>query len=215
MPRRSSRPVILRWMPTPRLSEARRAVPAAAIVLATMLLVVGFGVGGSDERSLVSQASGWRGLVGGPPSSLTLRPREIVVLQTPPLPQRAAPNGGLLSVPFPGYAGRGVTIALPDTGVDRAHPYLRGRTPPGVNLVDPEVRGGAAAVADPDEPSRLEGHGTEMAGLLVGAGGPGGIAGVATGASLLPIRVAGWQLDKTGGWAVYAPTHQLGARLQR
>src|SRR2546423_5019677 len=95
MPRRSSRRVILRWMPTPRLSEARRAVPAAAIVLATMLLVVGFGVGGSDERSLVSQASGWRGLVGGPRSSVTVGQREIVVLKTPSLAQRVAANGGL------------------------------------------------------------------------------------------------------------------------
>src|SRR2546421_12171138 len=81
-------------MPTPRLSEARRAVPAAAIVLATMLLVVGFGVGGSDERSLVSQASGWRGLVGGPRPSVTVGQRGIVGLKTPSLAQRVAANRG-------------------------------------------------------------------------------------------------------------------------
>src|SRR6184192_762212 len=242
MPRRSSRRVILRWMPTPRLSEARRAVPAAAIVLATMLLVVGFGVGGSDERSLVSQASGWRGLVGGPRPSVTVGQREIVVLKTPSLAQRVAANGGLAtqhqehewtraaiaaqkqllaemathgiqirvdfsfarvlngfsapldaravallerqsdvagvypvrvaypasisskllgregialgagslpSVALPGYDGRGVTIALLDTGVDSAHPYLRGRILSGINVVDPDVRSGAPAVVDP------------------------------------------------------------------
>ena len=37
-----------------------------------------------------------------------------------------------------------------------------------------------------------------MAGLLVGAGGPGGLAGVAPGATVLPIRVAGWQPDALG-----------------
>ena len=116
---------------------------------------------------------------------------------------------------LPGYDGRGVTIALLDTGVDSAHPYLRGRIQDGVNIVDPEARGGAPAVADPDEPSRLEEHGTELAGLLVGAGGPGGISGVATGASVLPIRVAGWQRDQTGTLAVYARTDQLIAGLER
>ena len=123
--------------------------------------------------------------------------------------------GQLPSVVLPGYDGRGVTIALLDTGVDSAHPYLRGRIQDGINIVDPEVRGGAPAVPDPDEPSRLENHGTELAGLLVGAGGPGGISGVATGASVLPIRVAGWQRDQTGTWAVYARTDQLIAGLER
>ena len=54
-----------------------------------------------------------------------------------------------------------------------------------------------------------------MAGILVGAGGPGGRAGIAPGASVLPIRVAGWQRDRTGGWAVYARTDQLIAGLER
>src|SRR5438045_3906860 len=82
-------------MRTPRPSEVRRAVPAGIIVLATMLLVAGFGVGGADERSLVSQASGWRGLVGGPRPSVDVGQREIVVLKTPSLAQRVAANGGL------------------------------------------------------------------------------------------------------------------------
>ena len=106
-----------------------------------------------------------------------------------------------------------MTIALLDTGVDRAHPYLSGRILPGIDLVgdDPDT----SAAPDPDGSNRLERHGTEMAGILVGAGGPGGMSGIAPGASVLPIRVAGWQPEVTGGSAVYARTDQLIAGLGR
>ncbi len=114
---------------------------------------------------------------------------------------------------LPGFDGRGVTIALLDTGVDRAHPYLRGRIQDGIDVVGESF--GALPRANPDDPSRLERHGTQMAGILVGAGGPAGLAGVSPGASVLPIRVAGWQSDVTGGWAVHARTDQLIAGLER
>jgi minor extracellular serine protease Vpr len=109
--------------------------------------------------------------------------------------------------------GRGVTIALIDTGVDRAHPFLRGRVATGIDVVggDPD----AAAAPQPDEPAQLERHGTELAGLLVGSGGPGALAGVAPGATVLPIRVAGWQRDATARWAVYGRTDQVLAGLER
>src|ERR687887_640858 len=295
-------------MRTPRLSEVRHLAPAAIIVLAATLLVVGFGVGSTHERSLMSQASSWRGLVGGARPSVQVGQRMLVVLKAPSLAQQVAAHGGfatqrqehnwtraaiaaqkrlltqlsihgiavrvefsfarvlngfsapldaravallerrpevagvypvrvaypasvsskllgrrgfalgagsLPSVALAGYDGRGVTIALVDTGVDSAHPYLRGHVLPGINVVDPDVRSGAPAVVDPADPSKVEEHGTEMAGLLVGAGGPGGISGVAPGASLLPIRVAGWQRDLKGSWAVYSRTDQLIAGLER
>jgi subtilisin family serine protease len=110
--------------------------------------------------------------------------------------------------------GRGVTIALLDTGVDRAHAFLSGRvSSSGIDIVggDPDV----SAAPQPDEPAELERHGTELAGLLVGSGGPGALAGIAPGATVLPIRVAGWQRDATARWAVYGRTDQVLAGLER
>jgi hypothetical protein len=113
-----------------------------------------------------------------------------------------------------GKDGRGVTIALLDTGVDRAQPFLRGRVSAGgIDIVGGDA--GALAAPQPDEPALVERHGTEMAGLLVGSGGPGALAGVAPGATVLPIRVAGWQRDASANWAVYGRTDQILAGLER
>ncbi len=75
--------------------------------------------------------------------------------------------------------GRGVTVALLDTGVDRSHPFLRGRVEPGIDIVGSDAN--ATAAPNPDEPAQLEDHGTAMAGLVVGSGGPGELRGVAPG----------------------------------
>jgi subtilisin family serine protease len=116
-------------------------------------------------------------------------------------------------VGLPGFDGRGVTVALLDTGVDRAQPYLRGRVQDGIDIVDGSEL--ALAAPRPGNGAELEQHGTELAGIIVGGAGPGGLAGVAPGASIVPIRVAGWQPDATGGWAVYSRTDQIVAGLER
>ena len=126
-------------------------------------------------------------------------------------PARSSPQAAA-SV-LPGFTGRGVTVALLDTGIDRSHPYLRGRARRGFDVVDGD--GFALAEPNPDDRSQLERHGTEMAGVLAAAGASGGgLAGAAPGATVLPIRVAGWQRDATGAWAVYGRSDQLIAGLE-
>ena len=125
-----------------------------------------------------------------------------------------APDGGPgRGLTLPGTDGSGVTIALLDTGVDRSQPYLRGRVLPGYDVV--RKHGPALARTKPGDPASIEEHGTELAGVLVGAGGPSGLAGVATGATVLPLRVAGWQANASGGWSIYARTDELVAGLER
>ena len=127
---------------------------------------------------------------------------------------RFGPTSGHRAVAeLPGYDGRGVTIALLDTGVDQAHPYLRGKILPGIDLVD--RNGDAAARSNPLDPAQVERHGTEMAGILVGAGGPRGLHGVAPGATVLPLRIAGWQPAADGRQLVYGRSDQLIAGLDR
>lgn len=111
---------------------------------------------------------------------------------------------------LPGFDGSGITIALLDTGVDNSHPWLRGRVQDGVDLVGKSVT--ADARARPGDPSELEEHGTEMASLLVGSGP--GVHGIAHGASIFPIRVAGWQRDANQAWAVFGRTDQILAGLE-
>src|SRR4051812_23450055 len=108
---------------------------------------------------------------------------------------------------LPGFSGLGVQIALLDTGVDRAQPYLRGHVDPGFDLIGKS--GPADAEASPTNPNLYERHATELAGLIVGAGGPHGIHGAAPGATVFPVRVAGWQPTSSGRPAVYARSDQL------
>jgi len=126
---------------------------------------------------------------------------------------RLAPGAGVeANVDLPGFDGRGVTIALLDTGVEATHPYLLGRVSAGEDVIDSDDD--PSASASPEDAARLERHGTQLAGLLAGSDGPGGLNGIARGATVLPIRVAGWQREASGRWAVYGRTDQLVAGLE-
>ncbi len=125
----------------------------------------------------------------------------------------AAGSGYRASLGLPGFSGRGVTVALLDTGVQHGHDYLAGAVLEGVDILQNDDL--ASARAEPGEPANLERHGTQLAGLVIGSGGPDGLTGIAENATILPIRVAGWQRDVSGRWAVYSRTDQLIAGLER
>ncbi|MQY14028.1 hypothetical protein SRB5_41890 [Streptomyces sp. RB5] len=80
--------------------------------------------------------------------------------------------------------GRGITVAVLDTGVDGSHPDLTGQVLPGKDLV------GFGAGKGDDSWAR---HGTAMAGIIAahghGPGGGDGVRGVAPAARILPVRV--------------------------
>ncbi|WP_225098675.1 type VII secretion-associated serine protease mycosin [Streptomyces sp. CoH27] len=79
--------------------------------------------------------------------------------------------------------GKGVTVAVIDTGVDPTNPDLKGQVLKGKDLA-PDQPG--------DEHTDYEGHGTGMAGLIAGTGaygGGNGAFGLAPGAKILPIRL--------------------------
>ncbi|MEU6508095.1 type VII secretion-associated serine protease mycosin [Streptomyces sp. NPDC046942] len=80
--------------------------------------------------------------------------------------------------------GRGVTVAVLDTGVEDGHPDLAGNVLPGQDMIGFGARQGERTWAR---------HGTAMAGIIAGHGhGPGnsaGVMGVAPEAKILPVRV--------------------------
>lgn len=83
--------------------------------------------------------------------------------------------------------GVGAVVAVIDTGVQRDHPDLGGRLLRGYDFVgdDPIEEGD-----EDDDPNDGNGHGTHVSGIVVANRDNGeGIAGVAPGARILPLRV--------------------------
>src|SRR5436189_140044 len=180
-----------------RMRLRRREAPQlgllAALVAAATLISVAAGAGSVGHEQDDLAASGVYPVRVTYPASVSAS-----------LIEKGGLAAGVASRPdvsIPGASGRGVTIALLDTGVDAHHPYVLGQVSNGYDVVG-NTRD-ASARSSPEDPTRLERHGTQMAGLLVGSEGPGKMSGVAPGATVLPLRVAGWQREASGRWAVF------------
>jgi subtilisin family serine protease len=127
--------------------------------------------------------------------------------------------------------GGGTVVAVIDTGVDGGHPDLAanmwrnaGESGAGreANGLDDDLNGqaddwrGWDFVSADNDPADANGHGTHVSGTIAGDRGNGvGVAGIADGARILPLRV----LDGTGSGRVsdvilaYAYAFQMGARV--
>ncbi|GAA2338215.1 type VII secretion-associated serine protease mycosin [Streptomyces kunmingensis] len=80
--------------------------------------------------------------------------------------------------------GKGITVAVLDTGVDANHPDLRGQV-----LAGEDLSKGLTG----NEHADYDGHGTGIAGVIAGTGdgnGGNGAFGLAPGAKILPIRLS-------------------------
>ncbi|MFT6287332.1 MAG: serine protease [Alcanivorax sp.] len=109
----------------------------------------------------------------------------------------------LISLPAAWDTSTGVSdvvVAIIDTGILSAHPDLQGQLVPGYDFVrDPQVSGDGDGI-DPNpedpgnvgEPGASSFHGSHVGGTVAAAGNNGiGVAGVAYGARIMPLRALG------------------------
>ncbi len=117
------------------------------------------------------------------PSQASMRAAALPTLATEPL---GAQLWGLRAVNAEAAwaitQGRGVTVAVIDSGIDAAHPDLSGRVLRQIDMVHDGRTG------DPD------GHGTHVAGIIAAALDGAGVVGLAHKVSVLSVRV----LDASG-----------------
>ncbi len=99
--------------------------------------------------------------------------------------------GGPANGPWDTTMGKGVRIAILDSGVDQAHPDIAPNLALNLTEVNQDPQTGFPSPCDDGTPQDQSGHGTWTASLAAGAIGPGTgqIIGVAPIASILNIKV--------------------------
>lgn len=81
--------------------------------------------------------------------------------------------------------GKGITVAVIDSGVNSSVPSLQGKVLKGMDVA--EAKG--------DETDDFNGHGTTMAELIAGSGAGGGLKGLAPDAKIIPFRISDTELQ--------------------
>ena len=101
---------------------------------------------------------------------------------------------------WPVSTGKGITVAVIDSGVSASHPDLVGQVLAGQNFSG--LPGGATTDVDKDS------HGTAMASLIAGTGkglNGQGMYGLAPGVKILPMRIVGQGANEAAYSANYSP----------
>lgn len=88
-----------------------------------------------------------------------------------------------------GATGRGITVAVIDTGVDLNHPDLQENLVPGYNAIYDST--------DPADVRDDNGHGTHVAGIIAAGRNGLGVVGVAYEAKIMPVKA----MDRNGDGA--------------
>jgi len=176
---RTSLPLIVAYDKSSQRASAKSSVAAAGVVMKTSLPVIN-GDAVSEPKSRAGKV--WAALHGpdssqGKVSAGIARvwlDRKVTVSLDHSVPQIGAPDAWKA-----GFDGKGVTVAVLDTGVDRTHPDLADRVVTEKNF--------SAA----DNVDDHVGHGTHVASTIAGSGAAsqGQYRGVAPGAKIISGKV--------------------------
>ncbi|MDG6225533.1 MAG: S8 family serine peptidase [Candidatus Thermoplasmatota archaeon] len=156
--------------------------------------IVGSRIDPIDAVTLFDVPSTRLGNILGIPGVVFVEPLGVPVLfsdiATPTVRARGSKMYSPLTAWDLGYLGRGVSIAIIDTGIDDEHPSLRGKFLGGVDMTKPDNLQLIYPQDGTYDPDDIQGHGSTCAGIATGTGAPtGDYMGSAPEARLVDIRI--------------------------
>lgn len=135
---------------------------------------------GQSPQAVAAQLSHAPGVAWSEPSNVYYAQSPVAARGDPLFPTQPAARAWRLNDLHQIATGRGVTVAVVDSAIERTHPDLIGQVPVSENFVS-------------DHPDTPEAHGTGVAGIIAARADNGvGIVGVAPQARLMALRAC-WQ----------------------